>query len=82
MPEDNNTTINHPHVFEVFEGEDKSAPGIWCKHCNTTLYEVPGMHFICPICEGPTECGEPNCVEGCNECEARARADYDIELVA
>lgn len=70
------------HVFEVFDGEDRNDPSVWCKHCNTTLCEINGMHFICPICEGPTECSEPNCVEGCNECETKARADYEQALVA
>jgi hypothetical protein len=25
----------------------------------------------CPVCGGPTECNDPNCIEGCRECIAK-----------
>jgi hypothetical protein len=34
------------HKFETFEPENVNRPGEWCKHCNTTRDEVPGLHLF------------------------------------
>ncbi len=63
------------HIFEVFEGEYINNPQTWCKHCNTTLSEISGLHPICPFCEGPTHCLDIDCVEPCLECWAKQESD-------
>lgn len=35
----------HAHKFEVFDPKYINYPGEWCKHCNTTRDEVPGLHL-------------------------------------
>jgi hypothetical protein len=34
-----------PHWFEVHEDQNRHRKGEWCKHCNTSFAEIPGLHF-------------------------------------